>query len=427
MMKAEKEPLMQNILTSSQDISQNTLAKIQVASQKAVSRKRPNIRHIRYEKTKPKQRNTDLITSVVVPCYNEAERLNVEAFIQFVAVRDDIRLVFVDDGSTDATIATLTRILMAAPDRVDIIMLKENGGKAEAVRQGLSYASQRGDDFIVFLDADLATPLDAVLDFVSVAKRLPEINVVFGSRCGGMGRRVYRKVNRKIISLICAALSRLATGMPIKDTQCGAKLFRNTPQFRTSLSEPFRAGWLFDVELFLRISNRPQNKQTQFFEFPVIEWTEIPGSKVKASDTLKSGWTMLGLIFNQWRIRRKFQRRQDQSFFGEVQSVCCGTHLSFPDLLRLIQLIDSKTRRIEFDLSALTSLSPSLMTAFIELCDGLERAGHQIEIRLPASGEIAQEAKRCGLTAIYSCRHVSKANAETPHASSHTFENNGAS
>ena len=347
------------------------------------------------------------ITSVIIPCYNEAERLNVEQFVKFANAQKHIKLVFVDDGSKDNTIATLTDILKAAPDTVDILVMKDNMGKAEAVRNGLSFAAERGDTFIAFLDADLATPLDAILDFISVANRLPEINVVFGSRCGGMGRRVYRKFSRKLVSLICAFLGRLATGLPIRDTQCGAKLFRNTPEFRRSLSEPFKAGWLFDVELFLRISEPGVSQTRKFFEFPVIQWTEIPGSKIKFQDILKSGIKMLHLIFSQWKIRRRFQRRSDHTQFGAVQTLESGTYLAFPDLLRLIQKIDPDIRRVQFDLSKLQSLSPSLMTAFIELCDRLDAAGHFIEISLPQDGVVTKTARRSGLTALYNCKTVS--------------------
>ena len=193
--------------------------------------------------------------AIVIPCYNEAQRLPLEPFIDFARRNDDVRLIFVDDGSKDQTISLLCGAVAALPEKVDALMMKKNGGKAEAVREGLKFAVSRGHKYIAFLDADLATPIDAVLDFASVADRMDDIDVVFGSRKGGLGHRVYREFHRKIISRICSTLGRMATGLPIYDTQCGAKLFRNTPQLSRSLEKPFSAGWLFDVELFLRISN----------------------------------------------------------------------------------------------------------------------------------------------------------------------------
>ena len=131
-------------------------------------------------------------TTIIIPCYNEAKRLHLETFINFAIANPTISLVFVDDGSKDLTISLLCGAMASLPEQVDVLMMKKNGGKAEAVRQGLKFATGRGDKYVAFLDADLATPLDAVQDFVSVADRLDNIDVVFGSRSGGMGRKVYR-------------------------------------------------------------------------------------------------------------------------------------------------------------------------------------------------------------------------------------------
>jgi len=89
--------------------------------------------------------------------------------------------------------------MAALPDQIDVLMMTRNAGKAEAVRHGLKFAATRCDKYIGFLDADLATPLNAINDFISVADRLDNIDVVFGSRAGGLGRRVYRDLHRKMI------------------------------------------------------------------------------------------------------------------------------------------------------------------------------------------------------------------------------------
>ena len=236
-------------------------------------------------------------TTIVIPCYNEANRLHLEVFLNFARQNPKISFVFVDDGSQDLTISLLCGAMAAMPKQVDVLMMARNAGKAEAVRHGLQFAANRGDKYIAFLDADLATPINAINDFISVADRLDNIDVVFGSRAGGLGRRVYRDLHRKIISLVCASMGRLATGLPLKDTQCGAKLFRNTPHLKNCLEAPFTAGWLFDVELFLRISNPSRGKRKNFFEYPVLEWTEIPGSNIKLSDVIKGGISMTCLLY----------------------------------------------------------------------------------------------------------------------------------
>lgn len=344
--------------------------------------------------------------AVVIPCYNEAQRLALDTFIEFARQTDNLRLIFVDDGSKDQTISLLCGALAALPDKVDALIMKQNGGKAEAVRQGLKFAAKRGHEYIAFLDADLATPIDAVLDFASVADRMPEIDVVFGSRKGGLGHRVYREFHRKIISKVCATLGRLATGLPISDTQCGAKLFRNTPAFWRALDNPFSAGWLFDVELFLRISDPNKKKRNRFFEYPVIEWTEIPGSKIKTSDVVKSGFKMLGLIVNQWKIRENYSRRKDDHIIADYQTLRSGIHLSYALINDLPEVVDTFGPGVILDLCAVQSFDPSVFTALVGACDRLKSEGLHVKIRLPEQEDILKAARNTGLIATVDCTSV---------------------
>ncbi len=344
--------------------------------------------------------------AVVIPCYNEAQRLALDTFIEFARHTDDFRLIFVDDGSKDQTISLLCGAVAALPEKVDALIMKQNGGKAEAVRQGLKFAAKRGHEYIAFLDADLATPIDAILDFASVANRMPEIDVVFGSRKGGLGHRVYREFHRKIISKVCATLGRLATGLPISDTQCGAKLFRNTPAFWRALENPFSAGWLFDVELFLRISDPDKKKRNKFFEYPVIEWTEIPGSKIKTSDVVKSGFKMLGLIANQWKIREHYSRRKDDHSLLDYQTLRAGTHLSYRLINDLPEVIDHLAPGVIIDLCAVQTFDPSVFTALVGACDALRLQGLHVKVRLPEQRDIITAAQNTGLIATIDCTKV---------------------
>lgn len=347
--------------------------------------------------------------AIVIPCYNEAQRLPLDALIEFARRTEDVRLIFVDDGSKDQTISLLCGAAAALPEKVDALMMKKNGGKAEAVRQGLKFAAQRGHQYIAFLDADLATPIDAVLDFASVAERMDEIDVVFGSRKGGLGHRVYREFHRKIISRVCSTLGRLATGLPIYDTQCGAKLFRNTPALWRALQKPFTAGWLFDVELFLRISNPDRRNRNNFFEYPVIEWTEIAGSNIKSSDVIKSGFKMLGLIAQQWQIREQYSRRKDESKASDYQTLRCGTHFSYQLLTELTALIDPVSRGLVLDLSRIKTFDPSVFTALISVCDQQARQGLHVKILLPDDEHIVATARNTGLIATVDCTQVTGA------------------
>lgn len=233
--------------------------------------------------------------AIVVPCYNEESRLDVAAFSDFLMRTPEVRFVFVNDGSRDATLSVLQSLHAAHPDRVEVLSLSRNSGKAEAVRQGLAYATASDVDFVGYWDADLATPLEAIEDFRMIARRYSEIDVVYGARLQLLGHRVSRTLSRRIISRICARMARVAVGLPIGDTQCGAKLMRNSPQLRQAVAQPFSAGWLFDVELFWRIAARTGSANA-FYEYPLPQWTEVPGSKVTGRAIRRAGLAMLRLI-----------------------------------------------------------------------------------------------------------------------------------
>ena len=293
--------------------------------------------------------------------------------------------------------------MAALPDQIDVLIMTKNAGKAEAVRHGLKFAAKRGDKYIGFLDADLATPLNAINDFISVADRLDNIDVVFGSRAGGLGRRVYRDIHRKLISLVCATMGRMATGLALKDTQCGAKLFRNTPHLLNCLDAPFTAGWLFDVELFLRISDPKKKTRKNFFEYPVLEWTEIPGSNIKFSDVLKGGLSMTSLIFNQWKIRAQFQDKRRQFPFTASQTLRAGENLTLQSLKLMESLVDDEKDFILLDFSKVKSLGPSVFTTLTEICETFRAQGKEPSIFLPDNAEILSAAQRSSLTALFDC------------------------
>ncbi len=233
---------------------------------------------------------------VVVPCYNEAARLDTAAFMEFLNQCHSVDLVFVNDGSRDATLDVLEKIHAAFPERVEVLSLRQNSGKAEAVRQGLLHASRSDAAFVGYWDADLATPLEAIEDFARIGERYDDIEVIFGARRMLLGHRVERTLMRRTVSRICAALARVAVRLPIGDTQCGAKLLRNSPRLVRALETPFSAGWLFDVELFSRILAEIRAGRSTFYEYPLAEWTEVAGSNVSGRAILRSGLSMMRLI-----------------------------------------------------------------------------------------------------------------------------------
>ena len=238
--------------------------------------------------------------TIVIPCYNEAERLDPGAFSQFAA-RHDIDFLFVDDGSTDSTRQTLDGLRESRPDRITVVSLERNVGKAEAVRRGLLAACESSPSYVGFWDADLATPLDDILAFKDLLDRRSDIDMVFGSRVNLLGRNVHRRLARHYMGRVFATAAATVLGVGIYDTQCGAKLFRASPWFIDRLREPFIGGWIFDVEIIARevrarrASGMPPVSRI-IYEYPLMEWRDIAGSKIKPIDWIKVGIS-LGRIY----------------------------------------------------------------------------------------------------------------------------------
>ena len=116
--------------------------------------------------------------SLVVPCYNEAE--NVVAFqaAAIGAFQDcgyDFEIVFVDDGSKDATMAQLRQIFARQECPVKVVSFSRNFGKESGIYAGLQQAS---GEYICFIDADLQQRPEIVRDMVRILDESPEYDVV---------------------------------------------------------------------------------------------------------------------------------------------------------------------------------------------------------------------------------------------------------
>ena len=194
---------------------------------------------------------------MVVPCHNEADRLDAEAFERFCAAHPRIGFVFVDDGSSDGTRQVHERLEAAAPRQVTALHHAPRRGKGETVRAGMLAAFAREAPLVGFLDADLSTPLDALDDFLALLRVRPDVEFVLGSRVMLMGRDIRRRSVRHYAGRVFATAASLALDLPVYDTQCGAKVLRAGAETARLFAEPFRSPWIFDVELIARYLELP--------------------------------------------------------------------------------------------------------------------------------------------------------------------------
>lgn len=260
-------------------------------------------------------------TTIVVPCYNEEARLRPDTFVAYVASHPEVELLFVDDGSTDGTRRVLDSMRAAAPAQISVLDLPENRGKAAAVRAGMQEGLARGRGMVGYWDADLSTPLDAIDEFRRVLMERTEVALVMGARVKLLGRRIERLESRHYLGRFFATAVSLVLRLPVYDTQCGAKLFRATPETAAVFATPFRARWIFDVEILARMIRYRAGSGTlagAVIEHPLVEWRHVRGSKLRSADFLVAAKD-LAIIHREY-LRRVVIRREKPSIAEKLEN-----------------------------------------------------------------------------------------------------------
>jgi glycosyltransferase involved in cell wall biosynthesis len=231
-------------------------------------------------------------------------RLRREVFLDYARQSSGIHFLFVNDGSSDGTLEMLRAMHAENPEKLALLDRQPNAGKAEAVRAGMTAAiAERGTRYVGFWDADLATPLEAIPEFLRVLETDTRLDMVFGARIRLLGRHVHRRAIRHYLGRVFASVVSLALRLPIYDTQCGAKVFRVTPELSRVLAEPFLSRWIFDVEILARYIQLHQGDTTYLhdaiYELPLTRWEDVAGSKVGPGAFLKAS-------IDLWNIYRKY-------------------------------------------------------------------------------------------------------------------------
>jgi dolichyl-phosphate beta-glucosyltransferase len=230
---------------------------------------------------------------LVIPCYNEANRLPLDRILQYLEKDVDTRLLFVNDGSKDLTSQKLEKL--SSHDRIDVLDLKENRGKAEAVRLGLIKANHEDVDYLGFWDADMATPLEEITALRKFISERGECDIVLCSRWLRLGFEIKRNPIRHYLGRIFATVASNMLAIPVYDTQCGAKLFaRDT--IKTITDRKFESKWFFDIEILFRLKKAGYKK---FWEHPVSFWEDVKGSKLKLTD-------FITVPFELYKIHRHY-------------------------------------------------------------------------------------------------------------------------
>lgn len=242
--------------------------------------------------------------TIVIPAYNEEARL--PAVLRLTLAHLEARggafeIVVVDDGSTDNT-TTVVRDAAESSKHLRLIRLPQNCGKGFAVRSGIINA---GGERVLFMDADGATPLSEIA-VLEAGMNESGAEIVIGSRAHLPGSETVVRARwfRHVAGRTFHQFVRLLGISGIADTQCGFKLFSRAAA--TDIVSRMRMdGFSFDVEM-LWIGRQ---LGYAILEVP-INWTHVPGSKVKV---VPDGMRMVADLvrIRQNSLRGYYQRAID--------------------------------------------------------------------------------------------------------------------
>lgn len=257
-----------------------------------------------------KERTTRPVLSIVIPAYNEAQRIvpSLERIREYLATRGEpVEVLVVDDGSRDGTSTVVEgEISIFADSGIELRVLGDgrNHGKGAAVRVGMLAAK---GDIVLFSDADLSAPIDELPKLLDPI-RDGSFDIAIGSRA--LDRSligVHQPAVREVAGRIFNLLMRVLTGMPFRDTQCGFKAFRadaSREVFSRVLIERFG----FDVEtLFVA-----RKLGYSILEVPVV-WNNVEGTTVGLMSGLNGYADVLRVRYNDLRGRYGVRKRASAS------------------------------------------------------------------------------------------------------------------
>lgn len=239
--------------------------------------------------------------TIVVPCFNEELRFSQDYWSEISNIQN-VKLVFVNDGSTDGTLQLLQKIKKAK-----IHNLNQNLGKAEAIRFGLNFElNEKSFDntFIGYLDADQAFAVTDVTNLITKIQVLDEsYDAIWSARVALAGRNITRKNSRHIISrILITIIGGNYKDLPY-DPQSGFKVFRVGNKLKKSFENSFSTRWFIDLEILARFKIE-SGVRMKIWEEPVLSWKDVPGSKIKGKELLRILIEFLKINIKLYRLRK---------------------------------------------------------------------------------------------------------------------------
>lgn len=225
--------------------------------------------------------------SVIVPVFNEQERI--EPFLKELKkeVKDKWEIIFVNDGSKDRTADLIKK---SGIKNLMLISYNSNKGKGYAVKKGVDAAKGR---YIIFIDADGSIHPSHIN---SMLLKLKKHDFVVGDRASE-DSQVSQPLFREFFGLCFNTYSNLLFGLSINDKLCGFKGFKAVlakKLFKNLISNR----WVFDIEIFFKA----KKYGIKPYQMP-IKWDYRDKSKMKLYDPAKIALELITLRMKMLRLK----------------------------------------------------------------------------------------------------------------------------
>ena len=231
-----------------------------------------------------------MITSVIVPTYNEKENIG-PLIDRLLELPVEVHVIVVDDNSPDGTGDIADRMMEKHPGRVDVVHREGKLGLGTAYIAGFKHAIKLQSDLIVTMDADFSHPpenIPAMIDKIQEG-----YDLVIGSRYVPGGKAVECTLPRKMLSWGANAFARVALGLTAHDTTAGFRCYRRDALESIDLDDIFSNGYSFLIEMLYKV----QRQGWLVGEVPIVFHNRRQGvSKISRNEVMKAMYTVLRLF-----------------------------------------------------------------------------------------------------------------------------------
>jgi len=232
---------------------------------------------------------------VIIPTFNESE--NIAGIVGRVTdATPAVEVLIVDDGSPDGT-GDIADTMAVADPRIHVLHRTSKGGLGAAYLAGFAWATERGFDYVVELDADGSHPPEVLPQMIAaIIDGRDDIGGVIGSRWVPGGGVVNWPLSRQVISRGGSLYARIMLGVPVKDVTAGYRVYPLPLLNQLGLDNLESKGYCFQIDMTRRVAARG----LRLVEVPIqFRERELGESKMSGAIVIEAMWRV-----TVWGVQR---------------------------------------------------------------------------------------------------------------------------